>query len=461
MACPTLVDPACIDRFLVSQAAGSVTGGVVSGLAGAIQSGLVWVVTRTASWWVTVPSPDLAAEPAVGSLQRWLLPITVAVAVLAMLAAAGKIALSRKANPLLNVGSGLALIAATSAVGVLLPAMLLRAGDAWSAWVLAQAAGGQFGTRLTAVLSMTGVAPGVVIVLGIVAIILSAVQAVLMLFRQAALVVLAGVLPLAAAGTLAPATRAWFTRTTGWMLALIFYKPAAAAVYATCFALIGSGNDPRTTLMGFAMLVLSLLALPALMKFFTWTTGSVEASVGGGFLSTVVSGAIAVGAVRASAGGVGGASAVDQARLVSAQFGSPGTAASPQAGGQPAGPAAGSGSRPGPAGPAGPGPVPGGVASGDPGPVTPAGSAGTTPTAAGAGTATAPAGPAAGGAASSANPGPAGSGRSAAAAAARTAAAAGGSAGAAAAGLAGGAAEATQAASEAVQPPPDGAGNDR
>ena len=66
-----------------------------------------------------------------------------------------------------------------------------------------------------------------------------------MLFRQAALVVLAGVLPLAAAGTLAPATRAWFSRTTGWMLAFIFYKPAAAAVYATCFALLGSGNDPR------------------------------------------------------------------------------------------------------------------------------------------------------------------------------------------------------------------------
>ena len=241
-----------------------------------------------------------------------------------MLSAAGKIALTRKANPLINVGSGLALIAATSAVGVLLPVMLLRAGDAWSSWVLAQATGGQFDARLTAVLSMSGVASGVVIVLGIVAIILSAIQAILMLFRQAALVVLAGVLPLAAAGTLAPATRAWFSRTTGWMLAFIFYKPAAAAVYATCFALLGSGNDPRTTLMGFAMLLLSLLALPALMKFFTWTTGTVEASVGGGFLSTVVSGAIAVGAVRASAGGAGGASAVDQARMVSAQLGSPG-----------------------------------------------------------------------------------------------------------------------------------------
>ena len=430
MACPTLVDPACIARFVISQAAGSVTGGVVSGLAGAIQSGLVWVVSRSASWWVTIPSPDLSGEPAVGSLQRWLLPITVGVAVLAMLAAAGKMALIRKANPLIGVGSGLAIIAATSAVGVLLPAMLLRAGDAWSSWVLAQSSGGQFEARLTAVLSMTGAAPGVVIVLGIVAIILSAVQAILMLFRQVALVVLAGVLPLAAAGTLAPATRAWFSRTTGWMLALICYKPAAAAVYATCFALLGRGNDPRTTLMGFAMLLLSIVALPVLMKFFTWTTGSVEASVGGGFLSTVVSGAIAVGAVRASAGGVGGAAAAGQARLVSAQLGpQAATGAAQQPGAPPAGPGAGTATGTGGAvTSAGQGPVPadgGGVASGAD-------------------------------AATAGRSAPGAAGSAGTAGGAEAAAAAAGPAGAAAAGLAGGAAKAGRAASGAVQPPPDG-----
>src|SRR5260370_28670866 len=133
---------------------------------------------------------------------------------------------------------------------------------------------------------------------------MAAIQAVLMLFRQAAVVVLAGVLPLAAAGTLAPATRAWFRRVTGWMLALIFYKPAAAAVYATAFTMIGRGKDPRTILMGFAMVLLSLLALPVLMKFFTWTTGAVEAAAGGGgVLGPLMGGAIAIGAPRRSAGG--------------------------------------------------------------------------------------------------------------------------------------------------------------
>lgn len=171
------------------------------------------------------------------------------------------------------------------------------------------------------------------IVLGVVAIVMTAVQAVLMLFRQAAVIILAGVLPLAAAGALAPATRGWFKRTTGWMLALIFYKPAAAAVYATTFTIIGRSSDPRAVLTGFAMVFLSLLALPVLMKFFTWTTGSIETSANGGLLGTVLSGAVAIGAARGYGGGPGGLSASDQARFLSGQLGPPGDQGPQGAGG--------------------------------------------------------------------------------------------------------------------------------
>ena len=124
-----------------------------------------------------------------------------------------------------------------------------------------------------------------VVVLGVIAILISAVQAILMLFRQASLVILAGVLPLAAAGTLTPATRTWFKKITGWELALIFYKPAAAAVYAAAFTMAGTGTGVRATFMGFAMVALSLLALPVLIRLFTWTTGTIsESAAGGGFL---------------------------------------------------------------------------------------------------------------------------------------------------------------------------------
>ena len=283
MSCPVLLSPSCL--FIpkaVGAVAGTAAAGALGGIASAVESGVSWIVTQTLTWWVQVPSPDLAGEPAVGQIQQWILPLAVAVAVLGVIIAGGRMALTRKANPLIDAGAGLVVIAATSAVGVVLPSLLLKAGDAWSSWVLQASAGGQFAARLTSVLTLGGQSPAVVVVLGIVAIIISAVQAVLMLFRQGALVVLAGVLPLAAAGMLTPGTRTWFRRVTGWMLALIFYKPAAAAVYATAFTMIGAGKDTRTVLMGFAMVFLSLLALPVLIRLFSWTTGHVADSAGGG-----------------------------------------------------------------------------------------------------------------------------------------------------------------------------------
>ena len=323
MSCPVLISPACL---LIGKAAGVVVGtaatDALNGIASAVESGISWMVTQTVTWWVQVPSPDLASEPAVGQLQRWILPIAVAVAVFGMIIAGGRMALTRKANPLIDVGTGLVVIAATSAVGVLLPSLLVRAGDAWSSWVLQASTGGQFASRLTSMLTLSGASPAVIVVLGIVAIIITAIQAVLMLFREGALVILAGLLPLAAAGMLAPGTRTWFRRVTGWMLALIFYKPTAAAVYATAFSMIGAGKNASTILVGFAMVGLSLLALPVLMRLFSWTTGQVADSAGGGgFLQTALSGAVAIGALRGSAGGSGGTGAVEQARLMSARLG--------------------------------------------------------------------------------------------------------------------------------------------
>ena len=326
MPCPVLIDPVClvgkVAGAVAGAAAGSIANNALSGIASAIQSGVSWIVTNSITWWVKVPSSSLSGQPAVSSLQQWMLPLAAAVAVLGMIIAGGKMALTRKANPLIDAGSGLVIIAATSAVGVLLPDLLLQAGDAWSNWVLNASTGGQFASRLNTMLSLTNAAPAVAVVLGVIAILISAAQAILMLFRQASLVILAGVLPLAAAGTLTPATRGWFKKVTGWMLALIFYKPAAAAVYAAAFTLIGTGTGVRTILMGFAMVGLSLLALPVLMRLFTWTTGQVtESAGGGGFLQTAMSGTVALGALRGSFGGSGGSGAADQARLIADRLG--------------------------------------------------------------------------------------------------------------------------------------------
>ena len=40
-------------------------GDVLSGIAQAITAGVRWIVTNTATWWLRIPSPNLAGEPAV------------------------------------------------------------------------------------------------------------------------------------------------------------------------------------------------------------------------------------------------------------------------------------------------------------------------------------------------------------------------------------------------------------
>ncbi|MEV0971055.1 hypothetical protein [Microtetraspora glauca] len=303
MPCSSLISPVCVvGEQVAGQLAAGAANGVLGEIAKSIQDAVAWVVGNTVSWWVKIPSPDLATESAVDRIRQWTLPITAAVAVLGLISAGAKMALTRKASPLVDAGSGLVVLTATSTVGVLTASMLVSAGDSWSSWVLDSAAQGDFGKRLTTVLGLSAAAPGVVVVLGIIAILVAALQAVLMLFREAALIILAGLLPLAASGSMTTLTKPWFRKVTGWMLALIFYKPAAAAVYATTFTMIGDGKDPRTTLMGFAMMLMSLIAMPVLMKFFTWTTGSLAAAgSGGGILGASVAGAVAVGAFRTAA----------------------------------------------------------------------------------------------------------------------------------------------------------------
>jgi len=364
MSCNTLIEPACKAAGAVLRSvAGQATGGVLNGIAQAVTDGVKWIVENTATWWLRIPSPDLASETAITAIQRWLLPITTAVAVAGVIAAGARMALTRRANPLLDVVGGLLTLAAASTLGITAAALLLKAGDAWSTWVLQVSTGDQFTQRLVVTLSLGGAAaPAVVLVLGVIAIVLSLVQAALMLFRQVALLILAGVLPLAAAGSIAPMTRTWVRKIVGWMLALICYKPAAAAVYAAAFTMVGSGHSTQTVLMGFVMMLLSVLMLPALMKFFTWTTGTIAGSGGGGqLLGAATLGAIAVGAMRSSGAGA----AQGQAAYISSSLGptSPGNGSGAPPGTPPPGSGGGGGSGPGaglPFGPSGASPAGGG-----------------------------------------------------------------------------------------------------
>ena len=328
----SLIDPLCVIKrgeswvgHLAGGAAHAVASDFLNSLANGMRDAANWLYTDSATWWVKVSSPDLVHESAISTMQNWLLPVTAAVAVGGMLAAGLRMVLTRKHAPLLDAASGLAALSLATTVGTVVPNLLLRAGDTWSNWIL-NLSGHQFAQQMTQLVQFSNTPAVFVIVFGLVAMVLGAVQFALLIFRQASVIILAAVLPLAAAGVTAPLTRSWIRKVVSWMLALIMYKPAAAAVYATAFTLIGNSENLQSILTGFVMLGLSLLALPALMRFFTWTTGAISSGGGGQLLGMAAAGAVALGAMRGSAGG---GSAGEHASYLSSARQSPATSEQP------------------------------------------------------------------------------------------------------------------------------------
>jgi len=282
--------------------AASVTLG--NSFADAMRDGAAWVISTTIGWWLEVPSIDLTSSPAV-NIRGYVWWLALVVAAAGAIWQGLRMAITHRSDPLLDVGRGLVTLALWAGIGIAGPAAALEAGDAFSVWILDTAARGQISDRLISLASLTTVnSAGAVILLGLLVMLTGLAQATLMLFREGAVVVLAGVIVLAAAGNMTGFGRPWLTKVLGWMLALIAFKPVAALVYATSLAMTGESDDPRTIVVGISMMVLAIATLPALMKFFSWATGST--GHGGGELAAALrlgaAGARSAGALRSRSG---------------------------------------------------------------------------------------------------------------------------------------------------------------
>ena len=415
LACPAIDAGRSALQNGATAVGGSVVDTVIAGLAEAVQVG-VEAVARLLTAWILVPSSDLcpagqnftgdwvqqcnSAQLPAQQLRGYLLPITVLVAVGALIWQGITIAITRKGEPLLQAVRGLWNTALWSGIGIAGTHAALKAGDAYSMWVLDQAifsksadppneamSAALAGMLLPAASTGVAVAPFVVVMVGIIVMVVALLQTVLMVFREGSVVILAGLTQLSAAGTITRGTSAWMSKTLGWSLALIGYKPAVASVFAASFAMMGGTG--RDFVMGLAMLALSIIALPVLLKFFTIFTGSVGS--GNGSLGMLGAGAAAgMHAASAVRGAVGGNSAGEHARYMDSS-GPGGRAPSGAIPAPPAGP-----------GPAAGSPGAGRVIDGTAVPAAPGSAAATTPVAMPAGAQAA--GPAGGAGAAAAGP---------------------------------------------------------
>jgi len=287
-----------------------------TGIVTTVATGAADLVVSMSAWWVEQPSVN-PLDDVIISAQNATRPLILVILVGGVLVQSIRIILSRKGEPAAMVATGLVRYALVSALGLTTLQLALRAGDALAADLL-DGAVGNFAQLMQDLLTR-GDDAGlfVVLLVALIAAVLSLVQWVLMALRQAGLLVLAAMLPLAASGSLTRSTRGWLDKIIVWLIAIVVYKPAAAFIYYIGFSYMssasqdGTGGNVGAVLTGVVVLLLAVIAMPVLLKFFAWSGTQIGGGSGGGsgFLG-------AVGAVAMA--GSPGRSAVDRAAAMEA-----------------------------------------------------------------------------------------------------------------------------------------------
>jgi type IV secretion system protein TrbL len=422
----------CDSSSPLTCAAGAVVNAGFSGMADSTGKAAGEMLAAALTWWTNTPSIDPSNNAAVQNLQHYTLPVAALVLVGSILAQSIQMTISRRKDPAVNIAVGLVRYAIATSIGLALLGLAIQGFDAFGQQLLAQTIP-DFANRFKGLLTETVLTnPFNLFTIGGLFWLLAAIQWILGFLRQAGILVLAVMLPLAASGSLNASTKGWLNKVIAWLTALVLYKFMAAMIYAIGFELLGAGQDIQTAMTGLMVLGLAVVALPVMMKFFSWGTAAASGGGVAGVMATGAMGAVALSQLSSGAGGaVQSAANMDRSGPGSNSSGSPPTGAGPGSG-APSGP---TGLGPsGGGGPGGGGTTAGGVGASGAGPSSSGGTAATGAAAAGAGTA----GRAAGSGAST----------GAAAGGAAAAGAAAGPAGAAAVHLAQGAPGATQAAAE-------------
>lgn len=303
------------------------------GRIGIILGGIVLISASTALVAGLLPRGPVGAGGAVLFLQSSLWWFTGALAVLSVIIGGARMAWEQRAEPGKETLKGLLTLIVVAGAGVTAVSLVVAATDAFSVWILNGALdcnvsvdSACFGRNISNLLALTtnpltgGLGPLLIIIFGVIAILATATQIVLMIARGGMLVILTGILPLSAAAAISSETgKSWLRKNLAWLTAFILYKPAAAIVYATAFQLAGAdvfqddGTGFVAVLTGLILMALALVALPALMRFVTplaaATAGGAGGSMGAAALMALPTGAASMGRLATGSSGAGGSSA--------------------------------------------------------------------------------------------------------------------------------------------------------
>ena len=326
---------------------------------------------------VALSSGPTGVGGAVAMIQSNLWWYMQAAAVASVLIGMGRMMWQMRAEEGKNTIKSIIRLIIVAGAGPTIVSLLLTAADSFSTAVIDSSADKDFGTSLSKALLFSPTMPGgiaTVLVIGLFILIGQIIQIIVMIARSGLLVLMMSVLPLASANTNTNWGQQWYQRAVGWLAAAILYKPVASIIYAICFRMIG-GNAFGTeegsvsgVLVGFAFMVMSILAMPALMRFAVPAVAAVsDGGSGGGMLAAAApTGAMMIAQMSGgqNAGGQPAQSAPSGSGAPSDGSSSPSTPTAAASAGSTAGSAAGPASTAGAAVGAGSGTVAAGASAG-------------------------------------------------------------------------------------------------
>jgi hypothetical protein len=276
----------------------------------AFAKGLADVMKALMTFWISTPSPDLSPSSGViSTLDGLTRPLVAFGAVLGLVVGGTRLAwTARHEQSARSVLRGLLLMTVVTAAGATVVEVALSGFDLLAKAVLDNGFDGvSVGQRLGDLGSLPNVGGGLVFLLAFFGMIASLVQVGVMLVRGAILAVLVGVLPVAASASITEAGYGWFKRLAGWICSFVLYKLVAAVIYAAAFTMIGSSTDLAGVVSGLSLLVVAILALPALLRLIPPSAEAMGGGSGGALAGAVAAGA--TGAVMLAGKGGGGSSA--------------------------------------------------------------------------------------------------------------------------------------------------------
>ena len=288
------------DASDIGNFAGHAGASIFSQIAQPMASAADGLLKTLTTFWMNVKTPDLGTAGVIHADTSWIVTL---VAVASILVAATRMAIRRRGEPATTMLLGLARLVVVSAAATVIVTAAGKLGDLFSQNLMSSSAasiGGQGWTGKISTVTMAaaiGPGAGLLLIVSLLVIFASLIQLMLMILRVGLLVVLTGTLPLAAAASMTDWGESWWRKHLGWLTAWLLYKPAAALLYVSAFQLTHNAKSPVEALSGFALLVLSVLILPALLRVIVPMTAAMGAASGGA-LTMGVAGAMASGAIR-------------------------------------------------------------------------------------------------------------------------------------------------------------------